>query len=337
MIPRRVTWIAAGVLLTVAAAWGSLCLGAIGVGPLDAVRAVADAPSGQGETSRAYTVVMMIRLPRIVAAACVGASLGTAGCMMQALLRNPLASPFVIGTSSAASFGAVIGIFLGLSHVFTLAAAFATAALGGFLVLSLARVNGRLPTESVILTGFGVGLLFSAGTGFLQYIAREESQLREMVLWLLGGLWRTTWQPLAIHVPVTAAALVLAMTFARDLDVLSLGETDAHRLGVRVARSRTLVLVVACLLTSLAVALAGVVAFVGLVVPHVARRLVGVSHRTLLPACAVGGALFLVVADTVARTAMIPHELPLGIVTSMVGAPAFLAILRATRRRESFL
>lgn len=337
MIARRPLWIVAGVLLTIAAAWASLCIGATGVGPLDAVRALAGAVSAEEAGGRAYTVVMMIRLPRIVAAACVGASLGTAGCMMQSLLRNPLASPFVIGTSSAASFGAVLGIFLGLSHAFTLAAAFGTAAIGGFLVLSLSRVHGRLPTESVVLTGFGVGLLFSSGTGFLQYIVSEESQLREMVLWLLGGLWRTTWQPLAIHVPVTIVALLAAMTFTRDLDVLSLGETDAHRLGVRVARSRTLVLLVACLLTSLAVALAGVVAFVGLVVPHVARRLVGVSHRTLMPACAIGGALFLVVADTVARTAMVPHELPLGIVTSMVGAPAFLGILRATRKRESFL
>lgn len=225
-----------GVLLLVLVAWASACIGATTVGASEAASAIWNAVWNMGRGGdfahdRAHAIVLEIRAPRIVAAACVGASLGVAGCMLQALLRNPLASPFVIGTSAAASFGAVLGIYLGARHVTTLAASFAVATLGGFLVLALARTRGRLPSESVVLTGFGVGLIFSAGTGLCQYLAREESQLREMVLWLLGGLWRTTWAPLSLHVPLTIAAILWALAYARELDLLSLGEADAHRLG----------------------------------------------------------------------------------------------------------
>jgi iron complex transport system permease protein len=146
-----------------------------------------------------------------------------------------------------------------------------------------------------------------------------------------------TWGPLAFHIPATVVALLAAGLLARRLDVLSLGEEDARRLGLDVFRTRVLVLITAAALTSLAVALAGVVAFAGLVVPHIARRFVGVRHTVLVPAAAIGGALFITVADTAARTAFVPHELPLGIVTSLIGAPVFLGILRATQRRESFL
>lgn len=340
----RGAWLAGAALLVLVAALVSACVGATRVGALDALAQIGRALTGAGSDldrssalDRTYAVVVQIRLPRIVAALCVGASLGAAGCMLQALLRNPLASPFVIGTSSAASFGAVLGIFLGLAHAPTLASSFAFALGGGALVLALARVRGRLPSESVVLNGFAVGLVFSAGTGLLQYFAVEEAQLREMVLWLLGGLWRTTWEPLAIHAPLAVVAVLAALTLSRELDLLSLGEADAQRLGVDVARARTLVLVVSCVLTSLAVSLGGVIAFVGLIVPHLARRLVGATHATLLPACAIGGAGFLVVADTLARTAFIPHEVPLGIVTSLVGAPTFLVLLRRQRGKEAFL
>lgn len=325
-----------GAAVLAAAVWVGLCAGTVPVGPVDAASALVSG-GGDGGDPRAVAVVTQIRLPRIVGALCVGASLGVAGTMLQALLRNPLASPFVIGTSAAASFGAVLGIFVGLPHAASVVASFAFAAAGSAIVIAWSRVGSRLPDESVVLTGFGVGLLFSSATGLLQVFSREETQLREMVLRLLGGLWGVTWGPLAFHVPATLLALVAAGLLARRLDVLSLGEEDARRLGLDVLRTRILVLLTAAALTSLAVSLAGIVAFAGLVVPHIARRFVGVRHAVLVPAAAIGGALFITVADTAARTAFVPHELPLGIVTSLVGAPVFLGILRATQRRESFL
>lgn len=283
------------------------------------------------------TVVLFVRLPRIVAGVCVGGALGAAGCMLQAVLRNPLASPFVIGASSAAAFGVVLGILCGAAPLTTLALGFGLASASGILVLSLARTRGRLPTESVVLAGFGVGLLFSALTGLVQFATPEEWMLREMVLWLMGGLWRVTWDSLALFGPLVAAAVAVSFFFARELDLLSLGELDALRLGASTTRTRAGVLLLACLLTSVAVSLGGVVAFVGLVVPHVARKFVGVSHGRLLPVSAAAGALLVVAADTLARTAVLPNELPLGVVTSLVGVPFFLGVLRAVKRKVSFL
>lgn len=328
------------VALLAAASWGALCLGAVPVGPTDALRAIAAGPVSAGDGmpagAPADAIVAQIRAPRIVAALLTGSCLAVAGCILQSVLRNPLASPFVVGTAAAAGFGTVLGIFLGLPHAGTLLVSFLLAAAGSAFVLGWSRVRGRLPTETVVLTGFGVGLLFSAGTGILQFLAREETQLREMVFRLLGGLWTVTWAPLTVHVPLTLFALFLAFRSARTLDLLSLGEDDARRLGLDVSRSRTRVLLLGAFLAALAVSLAGVVAFVGLVVPHGARRLFGTSHGILIPACAVGGALFVLLADTTARTAFLPHEIPLGIVTSLVGAPFFLVLLRAAQR-ESFL
>ncbi|MEW6746934.1 MAG: iron ABC transporter permease [Planctomycetota bacterium] len=327
-------------MLTIAVALLSLCVGAIAVPLLEVVTSVLrfiGLGSVGGSSSLYDAVVVDIRFPRVVAATCVGASLGAAGCILQALLRNPLASPFVVGASSAASLGAVLGLFLGLPYLLMLGSSFGFATAGGAVVLLLARTRGRLPTEAVVLVGFGVGLLFSAATGLVQYLTRDEGQLRAMVLWLLGGLWHVTWTPLVVQVPLTLVALLACLPMMRRLDLISLGEFDALRLGLEVSRARTIMLLLACLLTALAVSLAGVVAFVGLLVPHIARRLVGVAHRRLLPASAIAGALFLVGADTACRTLFLPHELPLGIVSSMVGAPFFIALLQTVKHREAFL
>jgi len=324
----------AGGLVALAAALGGLCAGAVSVSPAHVWSALAGG-SGQGSASvtpMEHNVVLLIRLPRVVAALCVGAGLGVAGCMLQALLCNPLASPFVIGASAAAGFGAVSSILLGLSYVLTLGSSFALATGSGFLVVALARGGGRLPRESLVLTGFSVGLLFGALTGLVEYATTEEAQLREMVLWMLGGLWRITWDPLIVLVPGTLLCLLAAARFSRELDLLALGEDDAVRLGLDATRARAAVLVLSALLTALAVSVSGVIAFVGLVVPHLARRFVGVTHGRLLPASAFLGAIFLVIADTVARTAFLPNELPLGVVTSLVGIPFFLWVQRAGRR-----
>lgn len=293
--------------------------------------------AGRGSANLDYTAVVDMRLPRATAAIVSGAALGTAGCMLQALLRNPLASPFVIGASQAAAFGALLAILLSLPAPMTLVLAFAMAMLAAVLVLSLSRTQRSLPTESVVLTGLAISLLFGAGVGLTRYLARDRGVLARMGLWLVGGLWNTTWGPLALLAPLTVVAVVVCCLLARPLDLLALGQAHAHRLGVRTKHVGSLVLFLACLLAALAVCTAGVLAFVGLIVPHAARRLVGPAHTALLPASAFLGAVLVLATDTVARTAVPPQELPLSVVTSLVGVPCFLILMRSLRARRSGL
>jgi iron complex transport system permease protein len=326
---------AAAAALTTAA---SLAVGIIHVPLGDVAGALAGLAGGQGDVSETNrTLVVEMRLPRAVGAIAAGAALGTAGCMLQALLRNPLASPFVIGTAQAAGFGAVVAIFLGLPYAGTLGLAFVMSVAAAFLVLSLSRTQRSLPTESVVLTGISVSLMFAAMTALVRYFAHDEGEIARMALWLLGGLWHLSWGPLAAMAPLTVLTVASAMLLTRHLDLLSLGESDAQRLGVRARRTGTIVLLVSCLLTSLAVCTAGVVAFVGLVVPHAARKIVGPSHAALLPASAFLGAILVVATDTAARTVAPPHELPLGVVTSLIGVPCFLVLMRSLRARRSGL
>jgi iron complex transport system permease protein len=325
--------VAAGIVATVLVAAASLCLGAVDVPFASVIQALTGLkPFGAHASERDLTVIYEMRLTRVLAGLCVGGALGGAGCVLQALLRNPLASPQAMSASNAAAFGAVGALFLGLPFAATLGAGFACAAVAVVLVLLFARSHEGVPTDSIVLSGLNMSLLFGAMTGLVQYAAKSDSQLRDMVLWLLGGLWRVTWGPLAVAGPLTVAALVVVFPLTRDLDLLAVGETDAARLGVNVKRSRVLLLVAACLLTALAVGLAGVVAFVGLVVPHAARKLVGASHRLAFPASVFLGAMLVVAADAVARTAFVPSELPLGVVTSIIGVPVFFVLMRSRRR-----
>jgi len=325
--------LAAGFVAVAIVGGASLCLGAVDVPLASVVQALTGwKPFGADASARDLTVIHEMRLVRVLAGLCVGGALGGAGCVLQALLKNPLASPQALGASNAAAFGAVAAIFFGLPYATTLGAGFVCAGVAVVGVLALARVHEGVPTDSIVLSGLNMSLLFGAATGLLQYATKSDAQLRDMVLWLLGGLWRTTWGPLAVAGPLTVVALLATFPLTRDLDLLAVGERDAARMGVDVARSRVLLLVLACALTAVAVCLAGVVAFVGLVVPHGARKLVGSSHRVAFPASVFLGAVLVVAADAVARTAFVPSELPLGVVTSLLGVPVFFVLMRARRR-----
>ncbi|MCB9909069.1 MAG: iron ABC transporter permease [Planctomycetes bacterium] len=288
---------------------------------------------GQGDSASLHrTLILEMRLPRAVGALVVGAGLGAAGCMLQALLRDPLASPTMIGTAQASGFGRVLGVFLGMGYLGSVALSFVMAVTGTMIVLLIARSRRGFPAQTVLLAGVNVGMLFAALIGLLQYISRDEGQLSRMVLMLLGGLWQVTWGPLAWIGPITAVVVGMALLLGRNLDLLALGEEDARRLGQHARGVGTLVLVLACLLTSLAVSIAGVIAFVGLVVPHAARRIVGPIHGALLPASAILGGLLVLATDCIARVAVPPNELPLGVLTSLIGVPSFLFILRSMAR-----
>jgi iron complex transport system permease protein len=326
---RPASLIVLGLALCALALLVSLAVGVIRV-PLPEI---ADVLAGRGGDTMARTLVLEMRLPRGIAALCVGAALGSAGCLLQALLRDPLASPSMIGTAQASGFGRVLGVYLGFSFTGSVLLAFAFAAAGTLLVLVVARSRRGFPSQIVLLCGINVGLLFAALIGLVQYASRDEGQLSRMVLLLLGGLWQVTWEPLRVIAPLTLACIALALLGARRLDLFSLGEESADRLGLATRRSGPVILALACLLTSLAVSIAGVIAFVGLIVPHAARRLVGPAHAALLPASAFLGGLLVLGVDCSARTVVAPNELPLGVLTSLVGVPFFLYLLRSMAQR----
>ncbi|MFB6170108.1 MAG: vitamin B12 ABC transporter permease BtuC [Haloarculaceae archaeon] len=274
-------------------------------------------------TSR--TIVMDVRLPRILLGAVVGFALASAGTVMQGFFRNPMADPSIIGVSTGAATGAVAVIVFPLAVPFGLqAAAFAGALVTAFFVYLLATEDRRTPVATLLLAGVAVQTFLGAVISYMLLQAGES--LQRAVYWLMGHLHTATYREFLLALPVAVGGFIVLLAYARDLNVLLLGEAEAHSLGIEVARTKRILLAVASVVTAAAVAVSGVIGFVGLVVPHVLRLLVGPDHRILLPTSALAGASFLVAADTVARSG--PAEVPVGIVTAALGAPFFLYLLR---------
>jgi iron complex transport system permease protein len=299
---------------------------------LEAFRAPWSGPDADPE----LVILMAIRVPRVLVAACVGAALAVAGAQMQGLFQNPMASPDVIGTSTGAALGAVLAIVFGLAQVHVAwvpALSCLGAATSLAIVYGLTTRRGRTPVAMLLLAGVALNALLGSLTAFaisLSWVRYEVAQ--EVIFWLMGGLDDRTWTHVWMAAPLVAVGLAAANALARDLDLFSTGEDAAATLGLDVERAKQRVLAVAALLSGTAVAVCGVIGFVGLIVPHGLRLIVGPSHRRLIPAAAMGGAIFVVAADLIARTALAPIEIRLGIVTGMCGAPFFLALLGRYRR-----
>ena len=273
-------------------------------------------------------IVRLVRLPRILLGAVVGFALATAGAVMQGFFKNPMADPSIIGVSSGAAVGAVLTIAFPLALPFGLQAAAFVGALGAAAVVYLiATENGRTPVATLLLAGVAIQTFLGAVISYL--LLQADEGLREAVVWLMGHLNRASWGDVVITAPLAALFFVLLLAYARDMNALLLGEEDAASLGIAVERTKRLLLAGSSIITAAAVAVTGVIGFVGLIVPHMMRLLVGPDHRILLPTSALAGAVFLVAADTVARVG--PAEVPVGIVTAAVGAPFFLLLLA---RRE---
>ena len=282
-------------------------------------------------------VVLQLRLPRICVALLVGSGLAVSGAMMQALFRNPLADPGVIGVSSGGATAAVIAIAVGVNHSFLMAlplVAFGGALATALVVYLIAFVAvGRDSTATLLLGGVAISAFLGAIISLVLTLAPDNDSLREIVYWLAGGLDSRTWQHVWMAAPLMALGLLMAFSVSRGLNTLTLGEEDARSLGTPVGITTTVALLSCALMTGAAVAVSGTIAFVGLVVPHIFRLMFGADNRLLLPACALGGALFLLLADTFARTVIEPSELRVGIVTSFLGAPFFLFLLLSRKAR----
>lgn len=287
--------------------------------------ALADPRSEYGE------LVWRLRIPRATAAWTVGALLSLSGCLMQVLLRNPLADPYILGVSGGASFAALLGMSLGVASAFLPALAWAGALASILIVFSLARGEGPWSGTRLLLTGVVTASGWAALISLLLSLG-PDSSLRGMLFWLIGDL---SYASLPSWALATLAFIFLAcFGLARSLNVLAMGETTARLLGEPTHKLLWLVYLLASILTATAVSIAGNIGFVGLIVPHLMRLIVGSDHRVLLPAAALFGGLFLVLSDTLARTVLAPRQLPVGVVTALLGVPLFLLLLNKARVRQ---
>lgn len=286
---------------------------------------VSDIPEPQ------QVIIWLIRTPRVIVAALVGAGLAVAGAQMQGLFRNALASPDIVGTSSGGALGAVLALATGLAmrSIFYLPVMSFIGALAAlFLAYAIATRRGRTPVSALLLTGVALNALIGAATSFvisLQWVRWEVAQ--EILFWMMGGLDSRTWRHVWLSLPCIVIGLIVAFVYARDLDVLLLGEETALAVGTEVEKIKRVILTSAALLTGASVAVSGMIGFVGLVIPHIVRLIIGPKHSHLLPASALTGAAFLILMDILARTVNRPEEIRLGIVTAVLGAPFFLYLL----------
>jgi len=288
-----------------------------------------------GLTSREAAIVWELRVPRAVLGALVGSTLAVAGAAYQGVFRNPLADPYLLGVAAGAGLGATLAIVtVGSSSIVVPLAAFAGALGAVLLTYSLGAAGGnRRSGTTLILAGVAVAAFLTAAQTFVQQ--RNADTIREVYAWILGRLGTTGWGEVALMAPYAVVSMVVIVLHRRLLDVLAVGEDEARTLGVRPDRVRTAVVIAATLGTAGAVAAGGLIGFVGIVVPHAVRLLVGSSYRAIVPISIIGGAAFLMLADLVARTALAPSEIPIGVVTAFVGGPFFVVVLRNSRRGQS--
>jgi iron complex transport system permease protein len=324
---RTITVFALLAAALVMSAAAGILVGAVAIAPGDVLSALFGAEGTNG------TIIRELRLPRVLGAALVGGALAAAGALLQGLLRNPLADPFVTGTSAGASLAAVLAVAIGLEPALVPLAAFAGAMGAIALVWRLARLGGRTTVLTVLLAGVVLTSFAGALVTFILISSdRLALRLRAVLGWLQGGISIINWSELAVAAAVVTVGVIGALLLAPRIDAYAFGEETAAALGVDLDRTTAAVLATTALLTGAAVALAGLVGFVGLVIPHALRFLLGATHRRLIVASVPAGAMALVLADLGARTALAPAELPVGVITGLVGAPFFLVLLLRSRR-----
>jgi iron complex transport system permease protein len=289
-------------------------------------------------------IIMLVRLPRVILALLVGATLAVAGTAAQAIFKNPMADPYILGVSSGAAFGAALVITFGLYNIMLtvplgiIDVKFGAVQLGAltggllatFLVFNIGRAGSKLPVETVILSGIAVSAFFSAITSFLMYVGGHS--LSQVVYWVMGALWSADWNGIWLMLPAALIGCIIIMAFSRDLNMLLLGDEPASHLGTNVSVVKAGILALMSLITAAAVSVSGIIGFVGLIIPHIMRLIVGPDHRILIPSSILTGAIFLTAADTFSRMVIQPTEIPVGIITALIGAPFFVYLLSRKRK-----
>ncbi len=338
---RRWLFLVPGIGLLIVTATLGVAWGAVSIPPGAVLRIIGHqwgATTGPTNWPSAWeTILLQIRVPRVVLAGLVGMTLAIAGAVYQALFRNPLAEPYLIGVSSGASLGATLAIAFiwrlgrgGWNGVSL--AAFVGALLATAVIYSLARVGGRTPITTLILAGVAVNALLSAATVLLVFSMQDAFRAMHVLGWLMGSLALADWEKVRTVLPYVLGGLAVIAWHAHSLNVLQLDEEQAQSLGVAVERTKGLLILAVSLATAAAVSVSGTVGFVGLIIPHIVRLIWGPDHRFLLPMSGILGAVGVILADSAARTLFSPRELPLGVVTAVAGAPFFLYLLRRQKR-----
>lgn len=332
----KVLFLGLGIILLAVLFFISISLGPIKLSLTDILSALLRLSEG----SQAERIIWSIRLPQALAGIVAGAGLAVTGAVLQSVLRNPLGSPFTLGMSNAAAFGAALSLLwlhsaagggngestaAAGNYFFTTAMAFGFCLLAAVVIILISRIRGSKP-ETLILTGVAIGSLFSAATMLIQFFA-DDVQLAAMVFWTFGDLSRAGWPEIGLLSVVTAAGIVYFLSHCWDYNAMDCGDETAMGLGVSVARLRVEGMFIACLITAAIVAVLGIIGFVGLIAPHMVRRLIDDEHRYLLPASVLAGACLLLAADTAARLVLAPRTLPVAILTAFLGAPAFIYLI----------
>lgn len=321
----------------------AITIGPMQIPPLDVYKIIikhvpflGDLVGGGSSSSTEEVIVLQVRLPRVLGAAIVGIALAVAGVVLQALLRNPMADPYIIGVSSGASLGASLAIafgigfsFFGLLYSIPLMA-FVSALGTVFLVYSISRTGQGVPMLTLLLVGIAVNS-FLLGIEAIIRLGSGEA-IHVIMAWIFGSLVSCNWDYVNLALPFVIFGVALIYVFARDLNIMLLGEEQARHLGVDAERLTKIMLASATLITAAAVSISGIIGFIGLIIPHIARILVGPDHRILIPSSALAGAIVLILCDTIARTVMSPAELPVGIITSLIGCPFFVYLIRKRKR-----
>ncbi|MEM3538550.1 MAG: iron ABC transporter permease [Nitrososphaerales archaeon] len=284
------------------------------------------------------TIVWNLRLPRVLLAIIAGIGLAASGATMQGVLRNPLVSSYILGISAAAGFGAAlamvfkIGIIIGYGKYLLIVNAFAFSMLAMLIVFGIARLRD-ITTETIILAGVAIGYLFSALLSLIQYIAPQYEAVRAIVFWLMGGLHVATWEAIIIISPIVFITILLMVQQSWNINVASMGEDVAISLGVNPKHVLIIAMVLACMATASIIAFTGVIGFICLISPHISRMLIGTDHRYLIPCSSLMGGFLLLCSDTIGRLILMPAEVPVGIITALLGVPFFLYILLSKKRR----
>lgn len=281
-------------------------------------------------------IIMDVRLPRILTAALVGAGLAISGVIYQGILLNPLADPYTLGISSGAAFGASVALLANLTMLGQFSTplfAFIGAIVTLVLVMKLSTFHGQISAQTLILSGVIVGAILSAGISFLKYLADEQVAI--IIFWLMGSFASATWNGVLLLLVTLILGLAVAYYYGRDLNIMSLGRRSSDSLGVETARIRKILLLSASFVTAICVALTGIIGFIGLIVPHLMRYIVGPDNRILIPSSAFAGAILLLLADTLTR-AVLPVEVPIGVLTALIGGPFFCIIFRQKQKRQTY-
>lgn len=320
-------FVSAALLLLMVIMIFSLSLGTIFISPLKVFKILLEA----AEDETFYTIIQQIRLPRIILSFIVGSGLAIAGVIFQGIIRNPMVDPYIVGISSGAGTGVTVAIIFSLNwNFFGISAipvmAFVGALITVYIVYTLARIGNKLPVTTFLLAGVAMGFLLNAIMSFLMLMGTDS--LHKVVYWLMGSLASASWEDIRLILPYYLVSLVPILFFLKDLNIILLGEDNARSLGVNVEQVKIILIISATLMTAIMVSVSGIIGFVGLIIPHISRMLIGPDNRKLTPFAALLGGGFLMISDDIARSLVPPLEIPVGIITAIAGAPYFIYLLR---------